>query len=49
MKKKIFKNNIFFYKMINIKKFNNYKIIVDKIIILCYNIFEIKGGKKQDL
>lgn len=33
--------------MINIKKFNNYKIIVDKIIILCYNIFEIKGERNK--
>ena len=41
--KEKFKNKIFFHKMINIKKFNKYKIVVDKIIILCYNIFEIKG------
>ena len=28
---------------------NIYKIIVDKIIILCYNVFEVKGHKIKPL
>lgn len=32
--------------MIDIKKFNNYKIVVDIFIILCYNVFGVKGNNE---
>lgn len=28
-------------------QFDNYKIIVDNFIILCYNVIEIKGRKNS--